>query len=190
MRTVTMEEAPRLLASVQPRLTGFGHATAGLFGRDAPAVILRAACPAPMKHAELAELDELFRFKDTHSLVYRDARRGISKRVMVEAGRVTAVRLTGETAARDWLKEVVAERTSADAVRRWVLAPVSALPTAVAASRGRIVCNCLNVAESEIMAEVTLGADLPALQAKLKCGTSCGSCVPELKRLVAMRKAA
>ncbi len=190
MRTVTLEEAPRLLARVQPRLAGFGYATAGLFGRDAPAVILRAASAVPLQDAVLAELDELFRFSDAHSMVYRDARRGVSKRVMVEAGRVTAVRLTGETAARDWLKEVMAEQTSADAVRRWVLAPVSTLPTAVAASRGRIVCNCLNVAESEIMAEVTLGADLPALQDKLKCGTSCGSCVPELKRLVAMRKAA
>ncbi len=190
MRMVSAEEAPRLLAGVQPRLAGFGYATAGLFGRDDPAVILRAASAAPMTDAALAELDDLFRFNNARCMVYRDARRGISKRIMVEAGRVTAVRLTGETAARDWLKEVMIEHTSAEAVRRWVLAPVSTLPAAISSTRGRIVCNCLNVSESEIMAEVAQGADLPALQGKLKCGTSCGSCVPELKRMVAMRKAA
>ena len=31
---------------------------------------------------------------------------------------------------------------------------------------------------------IQLGADLITLQSKLKCGTECGSCVPELKRLV------
>jgi assimilatory nitrate reductase catalytic subunit len=46
------------------------------------------------------------------------------------------------------------------------------------------VCNCLNVAEPAIVAEIAAGADLAALQAKLKCGTECGSCVPELKRLI------
>ena len=190
MRTVTAEEAPRLLSRVQPRLVEFGYATAGLFGRDAPAVILRAADKAPISEARLAELDTLFHFDDARSLIYRDARRGISKRVMVEAGRVTAVRLTGETAAREWLKAIMAERTSAEAVRRWVLAPLSAPPTTATKSRGRVVCNCLDVAESEIMAEVAQGADLAVLQSKLKCGTSCGSCVPELKRMIIMRKAA
>jgi hypothetical protein len=31
-------------------------------------------------------------------------------------------------------------------------------------------------------------AALAALQAKLKCGTSCGSCAPEIKRMVWGRK--
>jgi assimilatory nitrate reductase catalytic subunit len=32
------------------------------------------------------------------------------------------------------------------------------------------------------------GADFPQLQEKLKCGTFCGSCVPEIKRMVAEAK--
>jgi len=40
------------------------------------------------------------------------------------------------------------------------------------------------VAENEIIELVGLGGDLKALQAKLKCGIDCGSCVPELKQLV------
>jgi assimilatory nitrate reductase catalytic subunit len=120
---------------------------------------------------------------------YEDRPRGISKRVRVESGKVVAARLTGETAAFEWLRDVVVDGIDAASLRTWVLAPV-ARPPAGGAGRGRIVCNCLNVAESDIVAAVTAGADLAALQAALKCGTECGSCVPELKRLLAGNRAA
>jgi len=173
------------LARAQPLLQRFTYATLGLFGRDRPAVILRAADEARMDSAALGELDRLFEFDDASSLSYTDARRGIAKRVMIEQGRISAVRLTGETAARDWLKDLMATGAAADALRRWVLAPVAA-PPAGSRTRGRVVCNCLDVAEHELEERVAQGADLAALQAALKCGTECGSCIPELKRLVAV----
>jgi assimilatory nitrate reductase catalytic subunit len=49
----------------------------------------------------------------------------------------------------------------------------------------RAVCACFKVGESEIRAAVAAGATLAGLQKNLKCGTNCGSCVPELRRLVA-----
>ncbi|PPD11044.1 MAG: hypothetical protein CTY27_07125, partial [Methylotenera sp.] len=52
--------------------------------------------------------------------------------------------------------------------------------------RGKIVCNCLDISQNEIIDNIDLGADLLTLQNKLKCGTECGSCVPELKKLVQM----
>ena len=54
-----------------------------------------------------------------------------------------------------------------------------------APERGRTVCNCFDVAENDI--KVFLGElkSLEALQASLKCGTNCGSCVPELRRMAA-----
>jgi assimilatory nitrate reductase catalytic subunit len=48
----------------------------------------------------------------------------------------------------------------------------------------RSVCACFKVGESEIRSAVARGATLPSLQKTLKCGTNCGSCVPELRRLV------
>ena len=48
---------------------------------------------------------------------------------------------------------------------------------------GRAVCACFNVAESQIRDAVAAGASLARLQKDLKCGTNCGSCVPELRRL-------
>jgi assimilatory nitrate reductase catalytic subunit len=60
-------------------------------------------------------------------------------------------------------------------------------------ARGRQVCSCFNVSEAEI--GHALGScsgapqtQLQQLQAALKCGTQCGSCVPELKRLVRLRQ--
>lgn len=49
----------------------------------------------------------------------------------------------------------------------------------------RAVCACFKVAESAIRSAVAAGASLAALQKELKCGTNCGSCVPELRRLLA-----
>jgi assimilatory nitrate reductase catalytic subunit len=49
----------------------------------------------------------------------------------------------------------------------------------------RAVCACLKVSESAIRAAVVRGATLAELQKELRCGTNCGSCVPELKRLLA-----
>ena len=189
MRTVSEVAAPALMSAAQPLLAEFGYATLALFGREQPAVILRAANKVPVGEALLADIDRIFAFDTATSLNYMDARRGIAKRVMVTGGRVTGVRLTGETAAREWLKDAMAEGLAVEPVRRWVLAPLSA-PPAGNVGRGRIVCNCLNVAESQIRSAVEQGADLPTLQETLKCGTQCGSCVPELKQLVRIRKAA
>jgi assimilatory nitrate reductase catalytic subunit len=59
-----------------------------------------------------------------------------------------------------------------------------------AAAFERAVCACFKVSESEIRAAVSAGATLSALQKNLKCGTNCGSCVPELRRLAAADHAA
>ena len=69
-----------------------------------------------------------------------------------------------------------------------LLAPVAAPPRG-SFNRGAVVCNCFDVAASEIDAVLAGGADLKQLQQRLKCGTECGSCVPELKRLCAQQDA-
>jgi assimilatory nitrate reductase catalytic subunit len=54
-----------------------------------------------------------------------------------------------------------------------------------APERGRTVCNCFDVAENDIKLFLGELKSLEALQASLKCGTSCGSCMPELRRMAA-----
>lgn len=101
------------------------------------------------------ELDD-----ECRSLIYLDSRRGISKRVLVEDGRVTDARLTGETAARGWLKDMMIDGLWADTVRNWVLAPLAKPPASALAARGHIVCTYLDVSETEIASMLTQGVNL------------------------------
>ncbi len=171
-------------------LQRFDYATLGLFGREEEGVVLRVAHAEAVPEAWLAEVDAALGLDDADEVMnYRDAKRGISKRALMSDGRLLGVRLNGETAARDWLKEIIAQGADARELRPWLFAPLSA-PPAGQSQRGRIVCNCFDVSEQEILAEVRQGAEVAAIQAKLKCGTQCGSCLPELKRLVAQPVAA
>jgi assimilatory nitrate reductase catalytic subunit len=175
--------ALRMLDAIRPMLTGFDYASCGLYGRGEGMVVLRAAHREAPPHGLIATLDEcLMLTEDTPCLSYRDQRRGISKRVVVEDGKITGVRLLGEVRAADWLREAMLDEQFPDEVRLWALAPVST-PPAGRQGRGRIVCNCLDVSEREILEVLAESADLPALQVRLKCGTECGSCLPELKRM-------
>jgi assimilatory nitrate reductase catalytic subunit len=54
------------------------------------------------------------------------------------------------------------------------------------ANAGPIVCACFGVGRNTICEAIAAGARSAAdIGAKLKAGTNCGSCIPELKRLVA-----
>ncbi len=51
---------------------------------------------------------------------------------------------------------------------------------------GQLVCTCREVSEGQIRQAIAAGAgSVDTLGNKLRCGTECGSCVPELKRILA-----
>ena len=125
----------------------------------------------------------------THLLKYDDARRGLARRVLVRGGALAAVSLRGDWSAEIWLKDYLESAMSVASLGRLLLKPSRVAPTGFK-PRGHIVCNCLNVGESEIVSALeSLPGDEPArlrtLQDRLQCGTQCGSCLPELKRMVA-----
>jgi len=190
MAALAVGDGAKLLDAVQPLLRACDYAAAGLAGRERDVLTLRLAHATPLPESLLAALDAALGLDDPLAVMhYEDRPRGISKRVRVDGGRVSAARLTGETAAFDWLRDLIVEGVEAASLRAWMLAPV-ARPPAGGVGRGRVVCNCLNVAEPDIVASIAAGADLAALQETLRCGTECGSCVPELKRLLAGNRAA
>ena len=102
--------------------------------------------------------------------------------------------LAGDTSAEAWIKTVLEGELPAQTYGRLLLSPGAKAPVAVEA-RGKLVCTCLNVTDAAIDAHLATarGSDaqrLAGLQAALTCGTQCGSCVPELKRLVRSAKGA
>lgn len=51
---------------------------------------------------------------------------------------------------------------------------------------GKIICSCYEVGEKTITCEIRMGCNsAEKLGAALKCGTNCGSCIPELNELIA-----
>jgi assimilatory nitrate reductase catalytic subunit len=48
---------------------------------------------------------------------------------------------------------------------------------------GRIICTCWEVGEKQVGAAIAGGArSVQSLGEALRCGTQCGSCIPELKQ--------
>jgi assimilatory nitrate reductase catalytic subunit len=181
------DDAGSLHAALQPWLARFDHATLTLAGRESGVVVLRAwggaDTPSPTPEL-LAELAAAMGLDGPRMLAFDDARRGIAKRALIEDERLAGALLCKETRAADWLLDLIARGGSTAELRKWLFAPL-ATPPAAGPARGRIVCNCFDVSENEIRAELAAGLDLAALQAKTGCGSNCGSCLPELRRLAA-----
>jgi assimilatory nitrate reductase catalytic subunit len=87
--------------------------------------------------------------------------------------------------AGDWgvVKELFAAGPLTDDQRRMLL---SGKPAQGLAATGPVVCACFGVGRNTICDAIAAGARSAAeLGVRLKAGTNCGSCIPELKRLIA-----
>ncbi len=113
-----------------------------------------------------------------------DASAGHYRMALFQGERLLAwlavVRQPGQLPARDWLFGAL-QRPCTDAdSRRQLLAGLGS-----GGSEGCLVCSCTGIGETRIHAAITAGcSDVAALGHKLGCGTHCGSCVPELRRLL------
>ncbi len=84
---------------------------------------------------------------------------------------------------RDWLVRLFAEERLDPRQRQRVLAGT---PGADQKDAGRIVCSCFSVGRNTLIEAIREGATTPeALGECLQAGTNCGSCVPELRALIA-----
>ena len=142
-----------------------------------------ADSPAPDAQL-LAELAAATGLDAPHALAFSDARRAIAKRALIEDDRLAGALLCKETRATDLIAGGGKFGASTAELRKCLFAPLPTRPAAGPA-RGRIVCNCFDVSENEIRADLAAGLDLAALQQKRQCGTNCGSCLPELRRMAA-----
>ncbi|SEC32366.1 assimilatory nitrate reductase (NADH) alpha subunit apoprotein [Pseudomonas saponiphila] len=172
---------------LRPLCEAFAYVSFSLSGRERPALVIRAAHQEAPLPALLKLIDQQLGLEGGPVLAYDDPRRAIGKRVRIEQGRITAIRLAGETLAQHWLQQLWLEGRADEQLRRWLLAPMSAPPQAsgLGGTRQRTLCNCKNVSYQAVGAGIAEGLDLEQLQQQLGCGSQCGSCVPEIKRLLA-----
>jgi assimilatory nitrate reductase catalytic subunit len=170
----------------------FPFASCVPFGRERTGVLFRAAAHDAPEPELIERIEALLGLQTADALRYVDKRLGQRRTArLVREGdttRLEAFVLAGDTRAEVWIKPLLQDGLPAAAYGRLLLMPGAKAPVAVVA-KGRQVCTCFNVGEDAIQARLASceGSDdqrLAALQASLQCGTHCGSCVPELRRLV------
>ncbi|RMO79721.1 Assimilatory nitrate reductase large subunit [Pseudomonas syringae pv. primulae] len=170
---------------LRPLCDAFTYLSMGLIGRERPALVVRAASAEAPDSTLLQHIDSLLNLDEGPVMAYDDPKRSIGKRVRIDNGRITAIRLAGETLAQHWLQTLWLQERVDTALRRWLLAPLSSEPGKDSTlSRDKTLCNCMNVSQSAVMSGIERGLDLIQLKTQLGCGTQCGSCVPEIKRLI------
>ncbi|MCX8003842.1 MAG: molybdopterin-dependent oxidoreductase, partial [Burkholderiaceae bacterium] len=189
---VAAERQLALQLALRDYFPAFGHACCVPFGRDAAeaGLLFRGAAAAPVPQSVVTAIEAALGLT-AEAAAFEDVRRGVRRRLRVEDGRLTGVALAGPAASltdEPALRALLGERLPAPAHR--LLQPGGDW-SAPRAPRGRIVCNCFDVAEADIarVAAAANGDALSILQSELKCGTHCGSCLPELRRLLPSRLA-
>ena len=161
--------------------------------RERSGVLFRAAAHEAPADDVLTTIERILGLSGTDTLRYIDRKKGQRRTVQLqrrgEEAELTGFVLAGDTSAQAWIKTLLQDELPAQAYGRLLLSPGAKPPVAVK-SRGKLVCSCFNVTDAAIdaqLAATTAGTDeerFVSLQAALKCGTNCGSCVPELKRQV------
>jgi assimilatory nitrate reductase catalytic subunit len=183
---------------LMPLMQRFAFASAVPFGRERTGVLFRAAAFEPVDDALLAQIEAILGLGAQGVMHYADPRRGQRRSMRVVAhgseARLDGFLLSGDISAETWIRPLLQEELPAQAYGRLLLIPGAKAPVAVA-SRGKQVCSCFNISDKQIataLTEIHGSADiqLVKLQDALKCGTNCGSCIPELKRLVQANRVA
>ena len=169
----------------------FPYASCVPLGRERTHLVWRAAAHEACAPELKQHIETIFGLGANEPVLsYSDARRGSTRRLRIKGDRLVAFSLAGDVAAAAWLREYLADATSIGTLGRLLLLP-SRTPPKSLVSKGRVVCNCHGVHETDIVEKAKkstftdVAAKLRELQSTLSCGTGCGSCIPELKRLIA-----
>ncbi len=186
------------VADLRRRLAALGatldHASLVPFARPAEperqGLLLRAAHSGAPAAVWLAELQALLGLLGTDTLRYDDPRRSHRRALRLDAqGRLGAVLLAGSTVGEDWLRALLQAGTVVPRPAQRLLA-ASPTPPLPQPAHSPQVCTCHDVSQAQISNFLAHSAGsteqrLQALQHGLRCGTSCGSCLPNLRRLAA-----
>jgi assimilatory nitrate reductase catalytic subunit len=156
-------------------------------------ILFRAAGTYAPEDDSLAQIESLLGLSGADTLRYEDKKRGQRRAArLVRASDGTAQLLgfilAGDTSAEAWIKTLLQDQLDSSAYGRLLLSPGAKAPVAIQ-NKGAQVCACFNVTENQIAEQLKTcsGNDttrLDQLQNALKCGTNCGSCIPQLKKMV------
>ncbi len=118
-------------------------------------------------------------------LTYEDARAGSLRLAWVDGGRLNRVlflTVSGRLPTRDWLVDLFEEPELSPTARTALLI---GRPPGPVVDPGLMICACLKVGTRAINTAITAGArSVEAVGTATGAGTNCGSCRPELARMI------
>jgi assimilatory nitrate reductase catalytic subunit len=200
------ETAHSTRAELQNLMARFEFSSCVPFGREDSAanaptqrgILFRAAANYAPDDDSLSRIEALLSLNSADTLRYEDKKRGqrrTARLVRVPDGqaKLQGFVLAGDVSAEAWIKTLLQDELDARAYGRLLLSPSAKAPIAIQ-SKGNQVCGCFNVSESDITGflntcEGSNTEQLSSLQTQLKCGTNCGSCIPQLKKIIRLNAA-
>ena len=181
-----------VLGELRALMSSFDFASCVPFGRDRTGVLFRAAAHEAPEPTLIVQMESLLGLDTADTLRYVDKRRQQRRSARLQRTDddiwLEAFLLAGDSSAESWIKTLLQDQLPAGRYGRLLLMPGAAAPVTMT-PRGPQVCTCFNVGEDAIRSTLSLcrGTEserLTALQDHLRCGTNCGSCLPELRRLI------
>jgi len=201
------DQALAVREQLRPWMAAFAFASCVLFGRegegDANAAAAQVGVLLRTGHSEAPGASAVRQIEDmltmggmggTDVLRYDDPSRGQHRAMRLQRGsdgtHLRAFVLAGNIAAETWLRPLLQDALRVDALGHALLQP-DREPQGATKPRGKQVCTCFNVSETDIAGamgacpmDADIGMRLALVQGALKCGTNCGSCLPAVRKLV------
>lgn len=170
----------------QDLIKDFQYGVVNVQGMDNIITRIDVASKEPLSFEMVKGFDDfLFSSIQCESITYMDKSSGIYKRAWTDSESLNAVRFIGPYIDDvEWTKSLMLEgQLISDDIRPFLLAPGGGLVKEDA--KGEIICACNNVGEKEILKAIDEGVEtVDGIKKCLNAGTGCGSCVPEIKRLI------
>ena len=115
---------------------------------------------------------------DQADLTFDDPARGRVRRILRHGNQLRAFLLAGDTRAHNALLRWADTQQPPDNISHVLMGRGTEI------ARARIVCTCENVTDQALEHAIAAGHGLEQLKATLRCGTGCGSCVPQIKQMI------
>jgi assimilatory nitrate reductase catalytic subunit len=176
----------------------WAYANAILFGREPEVqgrvgVMLRLAAAAPPAASQRLAIEQLFGMSAATAMRYDDPVQHQSRCIRLHAGPtgdryIEAFVVAGEGVAEPWLRPLLERQEVVTALGMRLLS-ASPPDAGSGARRAAQICSCFDISDQQITSQLQTcrGSEddrLSQLQAELKCGTNCGSCIPALRKLI------
>ena len=155
--------------------------------------VLQGRSMKPLNEAWIDEVLTLLEVDRSQALQYHDPQHAqmrtlqLSKPDAQGQRRLEGFCLVGNLASTEWLTELLKQGLGMDWPARIWLQASQQVPEGTA-PLPRQVCNCLNVREDAILNCLSTLEDnadpMAELKTRLRCATQCGSCQPELQRII------